>query len=146
MVVIADTSPLNYLVLIGHAEVLPRLYGEVLIPRVVLQELLHPNTPPDVASWIASPPPWLTVEENPQLPPVSAANDLDAGEQAAIALAQAKQPDVLLLIDEDRGRQEAARRGIATTGTLGVLDAAAAARLLDLAVALQRLQATNLYV
>jgi len=81
-----------------------------------------------------------------QLLPALEANDLEPGEQSAIALADAKQPDVLLLIDEDRGRQEAARRGIATTGTLGVLDAAAATRLLDLEVAFQRLQATNFYV
>lgn len=65
MVVIADTSPLSYLVLIGHAEVLPRLYGEVVIPQAVLEELLHPKTPPTVASWIASRPPWLAVEQNP---------------------------------------------------------------------------------
>jgi predicted nucleic acid-binding protein len=73
-------------------------------------------------------------------------NDLDPGERAAIALAQAKQTDVLLLIDEERGRQEAERRGIATAGTLGVLDAAAANGLLSLAAALQQLQTTNFYV
>jgi predicted nucleic acid-binding protein len=39
MIVIADTSPLNYLVLIGEAEVLRRLYGQVVIPEAVLREL-----------------------------------------------------------------------------------------------------------
>jgi len=37
-VVIADTSPLNYLVLIGQIELLRRLYGKVLIPTEVLAE------------------------------------------------------------------------------------------------------------
>ena len=43
MVVIADTSPLNYLILIGHVDVLKELYGEVVIPRAVLVELRHPR-------------------------------------------------------------------------------------------------------
>jgi predicted nucleic acid-binding protein len=38
-VIIADTSPLNYLVLVGEVDVLARLYGEVLIPDVVAAEL-----------------------------------------------------------------------------------------------------------
>jgi predicted nucleic acid-binding protein len=45
MVVIADTSPLNYLILVGHADVLPELYGEVVIPPAVLRELQHFNAP-----------------------------------------------------------------------------------------------------
>jgi predicted nucleic acid-binding protein len=83
MVVIADTSPLNYLVLIGHADVLPSLYGEVVIPGAVLEELLHPNTPPLVASWIASRPSWLAVEQNAGPLPGSTVTALDPGEQAA---------------------------------------------------------------
>jgi predicted nucleic acid-binding protein len=60
-------------------------------------------------------------------------SELDRGEREAIALAQESRPDVLLLIDETRGREEAERHHIQTTGTLGVLDAAAGAglRLLD---------------
>jgi predicted nucleic acid-binding protein len=38
-VVVADTSPLNYLVLIGQIEILRRLYGTVLVPPEVLAEL-----------------------------------------------------------------------------------------------------------
>ena len=51
MVVIADTSPLNYLILTGYASVLPRLYGMVVIPLAVLNELRHPDTPAAVAHW-----------------------------------------------------------------------------------------------
>jgi len=39
MVVIADTSPLNYLILIGAEDVLPQLYGEITTPVAVMQEL-----------------------------------------------------------------------------------------------------------
>lgn len=145
MVVIADTSPLNYLVLIEQAQVLPRLYGKVVVPQAVLEELLHPDTPSVVSQWIASAPSWLIIERN--IPPVAGlSGDLDLGERQALELAQAHQPDVLLLIDEDRGRREAERRKIRTTGTLGVLDAAAVAGLLDLPTALTRLQTTNFFV
>ncbi len=38
-VVIADTSPINYLVLIGEAGILGQLYRRVVIPEAVLAEL-----------------------------------------------------------------------------------------------------------
>jgi predicted nucleic acid-binding protein len=37
--VVADTSPLNYLLLIGEIAVMPSLYGQVFIPPEVLAEL-----------------------------------------------------------------------------------------------------------
>jgi len=43
--VIADTTPLNYLVLIGEIEILSRLYQTVIIPEEVLNELQNPATP-----------------------------------------------------------------------------------------------------
>jgi len=39
MIVIADTSPLHYLILLDHAEVLQHLYGRVIIPEAVVREL-----------------------------------------------------------------------------------------------------------
>jgi predicted nucleic acid-binding protein len=35
-VVVADTTPLNYLIIIGRVEILATLFGEVLIPQAVL--------------------------------------------------------------------------------------------------------------
>ena len=116
MVVIADTSPVNYLILIGHAGVLPELYGEVVIPQAVLAELRHPDAPGAVTRWIASPPAWMVVNHATTLPP-EIDSSLDPGEREAIALAQENRPDVLLLIDENRGREEAERHNIPTTGT-----------------------------
>jgi predicted nucleic acid-binding protein len=50
MFVVADTTPLNYLVLLGKIELLPAIYERVVIPPVVLAELNHRNTPPEVSS------------------------------------------------------------------------------------------------
>ena len=40
-IVISDTSPINYLVLIGEISLLPRLYGKVVIPDVTVQVSLR---------------------------------------------------------------------------------------------------------
>jgi hypothetical protein len=42
MIVVADTSPLNYLILIEQIHLLELLYGRVLVPHAVLDELLSP--------------------------------------------------------------------------------------------------------
>ena len=55
-VVIADTGPINYLVLIGHVEVLPKLFEKVVLPSAVKDELSNPETPTTVRKWIAAPP------------------------------------------------------------------------------------------
>jgi predicted nucleic acid-binding protein len=38
MIVVADTSPIDYLSLLGHIEILPKIYGDVLIPQAVFDE------------------------------------------------------------------------------------------------------------
>ena len=43
--VIADTSPINYLLLIGHIDILPRLFERVIVPQIVRDELAHPKAP-----------------------------------------------------------------------------------------------------
>jgi len=39
MIVVADTSPLNYLIRLGRPYVLREIYGRVLVPRAVLVEM-----------------------------------------------------------------------------------------------------------
>jgi len=57
--VIADTSPVNYLILIGHIELLPRLFERIVVPSSVQAELANLGGPLEVRNWIASPPTWL---------------------------------------------------------------------------------------
>src|SRR5438128_517586 len=61
MIVISNTTPLNYLILIGLIEVLPALYGQVAIPEAVFSELQRDKTPQVVRDWIANRPLWLLV-------------------------------------------------------------------------------------
>lgn len=70
---------------------------------------------------------------------------LDAGEREAIQLAEACKAD-LLLVDEKAARREAAKRHLATSGTLGILDRAAEKRLVDFSLAFGRLKQTSFYM
>jgi hypothetical protein len=68
-----------------------------------------------------------------------------AGEREAIQLAAEVHANQLI-IDDLQGREEAQRRGLRVTGTVGVLREAAVLGLLDLPRALKRLQLTNFYL
>jgi predicted nucleic acid-binding protein len=59
--VVADTGPLHYLVLIGHINLIPTLFEVVYVPWEVKNELSRDETPPEVRSWISAPPAWVTI-------------------------------------------------------------------------------------
>ncbi len=63
IVVVADTSPLNYLIQIHCDHVLPALYERVFVPAAVVEELDHPRTTAAVRTWLANTPAWLVVEQ-----------------------------------------------------------------------------------
>jgi predicted nucleic acid-binding protein len=141
ILVVADTSPLNYLIQIDCQELLTTLYQRVLIPGAVLGELMHVRTPAKVRAWLRSRPAWLEVREvAPSSDPALAR--LDPREREAIQLAQEEHAD-LLLIDERSGANLAQRLGMEVTGTLGVLLQAARIGLIDIDAALDELQATD---
>jgi predicted nucleic acid-binding protein len=140
VLVVADTSPLNYLVWIELAEILPKLYGTVIIPHEVRDELVAPDAPPVVSAWARDLPDWIEVK------PVAAAlrddsrwASLDVGERAALALASTM-TSAVLLIDERAGSTIARSFGLPVMGTLGVLDEAARRRLISLPDAIERLK------
>jgi predicted nucleic acid-binding protein len=60
-VVVADSSPLNYLTLIGSVDVLRRLYGTVIVPQQVITELTDPAAPHEVRGWALNLPDWIDV-------------------------------------------------------------------------------------
>lgn len=141
MIVVADTSPLRYLILIEHAPILPQLYGRVIVPPAVVDELAHEQAPEAVRAWLSNKPDWLQV----QIPKAMVAGEelsLGPGERAAIALAEELSADALLIDDRD-ARREAARRRLPVLGTLRVLADTAEHGLLDLRTAFERLALTN---
>jgi predicted nucleic acid-binding protein len=91
MIVVADTSPINYLILIEEIEVLAKLYSRVAIPPAVRDELLHPRTPQSVKTWIEQPPIWLEVR-SPSVEPMQMSVRLDPGETAAMRSLKSSKP------------------------------------------------------
>ncbi len=142
ILVVADTSPIHYLVLIQAVNLLPRLYDRVVLPSAVFAELTHTNAPTAVRGWATALPEWTEVRAASQ---VDLSSNLNPGEAEAIALAIELKADSLLL-DEAEGRQEALRRGLAVSGTVGVLEKAAERDLINLFEAFQRLSRTNFYI
>jgi predicted nucleic acid-binding protein len=142
MIVVSDTTPLNYLILAESAYVLPALFGRVHAPRAVIQELAHPRSPEAVRQWADSPPEWLTIQEPTSLDP---SLNLGPGETAAIALALELKAD-WVLIDERKGTREAEKRGLRAVGTLAILEEAGARDLVDYLEVRDRLvNETNFY-
>ncbi|HLP85414.1 MAG TPA: hypothetical protein VK157_13780 [Phycisphaerales bacterium] len=145
MIVVADTGPINYLVLIDCVHVLPALFGSVRVPTAVIDELQHAAAPSPVRAWAAQPPEWLSIVASATLPGLA---HLDAGEAAALSYAAAvaaQGEPTLVLMDEIKGRRAAERMGLAVRGTLGVLDLAGAQKLVRTTEALTRLQATSFH-
>jgi hypothetical protein len=103
MIVIADTSPLVVLVKIMHTEILPSLFGSIVLPPAVVAELADVRRPQIVRDFIASPPPWLWVRRPSAIESIPG---LDEGERQAISLARELGAD-LLLMDEEKGRATA---------------------------------------
>lgn len=120
------------------------MFGRVIVPTVVSRELQRDATPHAVKAWMAHSPNWIEVQE-PATDPGPAPSNLGEGEWHAIVLAQEMSAD-LLLIDDREGRQEARRRSIPVTGTLGVLDRAAERGLVDFSAAISQLRKTNFYL
>lgn len=142
MVVVADTSPINYLVIIRAIDLLTGLYTRILIPPAVLAELKHPLAPRPVRDWARETPRWVEVVGPKDRPTLAR---LDLGETEAIALATEMHASVLLM-DEWAGRQEAVRRGLRVAGTLSLLDEADRAGLVNFDHAVAQLLKTGFRV
>jgi len=141
VLVVADTGPPHYLVLIGVIDLLPKLFGRVVLPEIVRDELRHTRMPYVVRRWMADTPAWIEFAATPALGDVSSPN-LGAGERAAIALALSRRAD-LVLMDDRQGVAAASAVGLRAIGTIGVLDREALRGLIDLPAVVARLRETN---
>lgn len=140
-IAVADTTPLNYLILIDEIDLLRNLFEKILIPQAVYDELSHPDAPAKVRQWLARYPIWLEVWPSPRLTS-SLLTRLDPGEREAIQLA-VDQGIETVLIDETAGRKVADELRRKTRGTLGILERASKIRLINFRPALSKLEQTK---
>lgn len=141
MIVVADTTPLNYLVLIDEVELLPALFTRVILPKAAWQELQDPETPLKVRQWLLQSHPWLEVRTvpaitTPQLAP------LDPGEREALQLALDLGISTVLM-DEADARRIAKALHLRVRGTLGILERGAALGKTNFQEAIRKLDQTN---
>ncbi|MDQ3750558.1 MAG: DUF3368 domain-containing protein [Acidobacteriota bacterium] len=144
MIVVSDTSPLNYLVLIEQEDILRKLFGRVVIPQTVFNELNATGASAKVRDWTNNLPAWIEVRQTNLIADASL-DILDAGEREAILLTQELSAD-LLLVDDKQARQAALALHLSITGTIGVLDQAARRNLIDLRNVIDELQKTNFHI
>ena len=144
MLVVADASPVNYLIAIDEIELLPYLFERVILPDAVLRELQDPEAPVKVRNWTAHLPEWLEVRTpgNIVIPELDV---LDDGERSAIQLAIQLNADAVL-IDEILGRRVAKSLHLEIRGTLGILERAATMGKIHFRTALSKLDRTNFRV
>ena len=131
MTVVSNTTPLNYLVLIGQAEILNALYQSIIIPQAVFGELITSDRAPEIVRhWMGSQPAWLSVDEAPEIFD-SNLDEIQIGERETILLAERVRSDFVIL-DDRKARRSADDRGLTVIGTLGILTAASEKGLINL--------------
>lgn len=120
MSVVSNASLLINLSRIGKLDLLLDLYGELVIPEAVWQEVVvegagQPGADAiKAAEWIRKQP--VTNRQLVQ----ALQQELDAGEAEAIALALETEAEILLM-DEHLGREVARHLGLSYSGLIGVL-------------------------
>ncbi len=120
MKVVCNTSPLILLAKIHRLELLSQLYGEVVIPASVLEEVeAKPGEEARQVQTLLQSQKFrlrkATERTLDGLPP-----DLGAGEREAVALALEIAAD-LVILDDQQGRRVAREKGLSVIGTLGIL-------------------------
>lgn len=140
MIVVSDTSCLSALIQTGQMELLPQLFGEVIIPDAVFREIQALSNFGVDVSWLPAIP-WLRImQATPSALLTRLLSDLDAGEAHAIALSIELSAD-LLIIDERKGRQMAESLHLTYTGLGGVLLRAKAMKLIpEVKIMLDRIE------
>lgn len=135
---VADTSPLNYLILIGVVEILPTLFQEVWIPLAVSQELVALGASEKVRKWMENSPAWLKIKIVGEID-----KDIKLGKGETEAISLAVEFSAMILLDDKAARASATERNLKAIGILGILKLADEKKLLDFETAVRKLQKTN---
>lgn len=122
MIVVSDTTPIISLVKGEQLSILEKLYGKVLVPESVYNELILNDFYRDEVQTIKDCK-FLSVQkiQNQNLVDVLKKDvGLDVGEGEALVLYKEQNAD-LLLMDEHKGRNVAKQMSMRFIGTLGIL-------------------------
>src|SRR5437868_8036157 len=103
MIVVADASPLRYLIVIDQTDLLPNLLGQIVVPDTVYRELQADRTPDKVVTFLKNSPDWLTVMADTGIIDYDLFN-IDPGEREGILLAERMSADLILVDDRAAGR------------------------------------------
>lgn len=121
MIVVSDAGPLIYLGGVGRLELLRDLFGRVVVPRQVWDEVVGAGAERPGSAAAAAASSWIDVRTPSPSPLTERLSEvLGAGEAAAIGLCLEIQAE-LLLCDDLEARRIAAAQGIRVVGTLGLL-------------------------
>ena len=122
MIVVSDTTPLITLMKAGQLQLLQILFGEVLIPNAVYQELTSNQAFQNEIDLIRTSNyiKIVSIQDQDTVSLFSRATGLDKGESEAIIYSDEHNAD-LLLMDEAAGRKVAMNMGLTITGSIGVL-------------------------
>jgi len=119
-VVVVDSGPLIGLASIGELRLLKDLFGKIVIPSAVYNEVVMQGKDQPGAKEIREAD-WIkAVEVQDRLAVNLLRNELDQGESEAIVLAKELKA-ARILTDERLARRKARSIGLTVTGTLGVL-------------------------
>ncbi len=141
MITVSDTSPVHYLIQIRQAEILQKLFGEIIIPEPVAIEMRHPKAPVDVREWIESPPEWVKIQR-PKHEYLPKLRGLGKGEIAAISIAIEENADAVLM-DDRAAIREGRLSNLTVLTTFSVIELAAIENLIDFEVTLDQLAQTT---
>ena len=122
MIVVSDSTPLITLMKATQLQVLHELFGEIIIPEAVYDELTVNEKYIEEAQLINSSAfiRVISVDDRKSVSLLQRAAGLDLGESEAIIYAENNNAD-LLLVDEASGRRVAKSMGIEIMGSIGVL-------------------------
>ena len=122
MIVVSDTTPLITLMKAAKLDLLHDLFGEVLIPEAVYDEVTQNKTFKDEADLITNSSfiQKVVVKNHDHVLLLQRATGLDLGESEAIVYADEVKAE-LLLMDEAIGRKVATNMNLTITGSIGIL-------------------------
>jgi hypothetical protein len=144
--VVLDTSPLILLAKIEQLELLTALYDTILIPWSVLDKVKARRRADTRAVLCWCDERSISVLRASERYVHTLPKELGAGERAALALAMERDAE-LVVLDDQEGRRLARARGLAVTGTIGVLvEARAQGKVASLRRELDRVVEAGLWI